>query len=207
MCLRPILPQGVGAEERPNRKKKMQANDWAPEHCKALQDYLAFGISFSEIAREINARFGTAYSRNAAISRSKRMKLTAPRCPSRLPPKPPRNQTRTEMPPKSHENRAAGPARPTPAPNPASPVMRPEPLKLRCVGISPRLVWLIELEASDWRYHPYGGDKEGEPITCCGHPRLPRSKYCAPHFHLTGGPGTAAERAVAPVVLRLVQAA
>jgi hypothetical protein len=38
--------------------------------------------------------------------------------------------------------------------------MRPEPLKLRCVGISPRLVWLIELEASDWRYHPYGGDKE-----------------------------------------------
>ena len=41
----------------------MQANDWAPEHCQALQDYLALGMSFSEIAREINARFGTAYTR------------------------------------------------------------------------------------------------------------------------------------------------
>jgi GcrA cell cycle regulator len=182
----------------------MQANDWAPEHCKALQDCLALGMSFAEIAREINARFGTAYSRNAAISRSKRMKLTAPRRAPR-PPKP-RPQTRAEMPPKSRENRTMGPARPAPAPNPASPARRPEPVMLRCVGVSPRLVSLAELEASDCRY-PYGGDKENEPITFCGHPRLPGSSYCAPHFHLTRGPGTAAERAVAPVVLRLVQAA
>ena len=51
------------------------------------------------------------------------------------------------------------------------------------------------------------GDKENEPIAFCGHPRLPGSSYCAPHFHLTRGPGTEAERAAAPVVLRLVQAA
>lgn len=190
----------------------MQANDWAPEHCRALQDCLALGMSFAEIAREINARFGTAYSRNAAISRSKRMKLTAPNRPLTRPPKlpKPRLQTRAEMAPKSHENRTTGPARPAPAPTSvatsASPTRRPEPPKLRCVGISPRLVPLIELEEADCRY-PYGGDKENEPITFCGHPRLPGSSYCAPHFHLTRGPGTEAERAVAPVVLRLVQAA
>jgi GcrA cell cycle regulator len=182
----------------------MQANDWAPEHCKALQDYLALGMSFAEIAREINARFGTAYTRNAALSRSKRMKLTAPRRP-RMPRKP-RPQIKAEMVSKPRESRTPGPASPVPALIPASPVRRPEPVKLRCVGISPRLVPLIELEASDCRY-PYGGDKENDPITFCGHPRLAGSSYCAPHFQLTRGPGTAAERAVAPVVLRLVQAA
>ena len=179
----------------------MQANDWAPEHCKALQDYLTLGMSFAEIAREINARFGTAYTRNAALGRSKRMKLTAP-MRSRNPPKL-RPQTKAERAPKPHESSTAGPA---PVSIPAAPVRRIEPVKLRCVGISPRLVSLVELEAGDCRY-PYGGDKDNEPITFCGHPKLAGSSYCAPHFHLTRGPGTAAERAVAPVVLRLVQAA
>jgi GcrA cell cycle regulator len=183
----------------------MQANDWAPEHCKALQDCLALGMSFAETAREINARFGTAYSRNAAIGRSKRMKLTAPKRLSKpRPPKPPklRPQIKAEMAPKAGENRSQRAAGPAPAP----PLKRPEPVKLRCVGISPRLVSLIELQPSDCRY-PYGGDRENEPIAFCGHPQLPGSSYCAPHFHLTRGPGTESERAVAPVVLRLVQAA
>lgn len=179
----------------------MQANDWAPEHCKALQDYLARGMSFAEIAREINARFGTSYSRNAAIGRSKRMKLSAPK---RLPRAPrPRPPTKAEMAPKPREQRPPETARPARA---APPVERSEPVRLRCVGVSPRLVSLIELGASDCRY-PYGGDKENEPIAFCGHPRLAGSSYCAPHFHLTRGPGTEAERAVAPVMLRLVQAA
>jgi GcrA cell cycle regulator len=182
----------------------MQANDWAPEHCRALQDYLALGMSFAEIAREINARFGTAYSRNAAISRSKRMKLTGPR----RSPKPLRGrlQIKAEIGSKSRETRSQGAARAISAPTPAAPVGHAEPVKLRCVGISPRLVSLVELQPSDCRY-PYGGDRDNEPIAFCGHPRLPGSSYCAPHFHLTRGPGTESERAVAPVVLRLVQAA
>jgi GcrA cell cycle regulator len=178
----------------------MQASDWAPEHCKALQDYLVLGMSFAEIAREINARFGTAYSRNAAISRSKRMKLTAPRRSPRLPKA--RPQTRAEMAAKSRESGPADMVWSVTGPPPG----RPEPVKLRCVGISPRLVPLVELDASDCRY-PYGGDRENEPITFCGHPRLPGASYCAPHFHLTRGPRTEAERAAAPVALRLVRAA
>jgi GcrA cell cycle regulator len=57
-----------------------------------------------------------------------------------------------------------GLAPPAPASTPASPARRPEPVVLRCVGVSPRLVSLTELKASDCRY-PYGGDKENEPIT------------------------------------------
>ena len=177
----------------------MQANDWAPEHCQALQDYLARGMSFAEIAREINARFGTAYTRNAAIGRSKRMKLPAPKRPPK-----PRSQAARPV-PMGGASRPVEPDRAAAAPRPAL-SQPPEPVKLRCVGISPRLVSLIELESSDCRY-PYGGDKDNEPIAFCGHPRLPGSSYCAPHFHLTRGPGTEAERAVAPVLLRLVKAA
>jgi len=81
-----------------------------------------------------------------------------------------------------------------------------EPVKLRCVGIKPRLLSLIELEDGDCRY-PYGGDRDGEAITFCGHPRLAGSRYCAPHCRLTRDDGTAADRAVAAVVLRLVEAA
>ena len=81
-----------------------------------------------------------------------------------------------------------------------------EPVRLRCVGIKPRLLSLIELEDGDCRY-PYSGDRDGEAITFCGHPRLTGSCYCAPHCRLTRDDGTAADRAVAAVVLRLVEAA
>jgi len=88
---------------------------------------------------------------------------------------------------------------------PKSALKQAEPVKLRCVGITPRLIPLLELEPSDCRY-PYGGDKDGDEITFCGHPRQPGASYCTPHFHLTCGGGAAA-RSAGPVVLRLVSAA
>ncbi|WP_024511351.1 GcrA family cell cycle regulator [Bradyrhizobium sp. ARR65] len=176
----------------------MQADNWAPEHCKALRDYLALGMSFAEIAREINAKFGTAYTRNATIGRSKRMGLATPRRPKRAA-KPDVHKARKPRQPKMTE--------------PLQPVAttaivqeRTAPAKLRCVGISPRLVSLVDLEASDCRY-PYGGDKDNEPISFCGHPTLAGSCYCAPHFHLTRATEAQPERIIGPVVLRLVRAA
>jgi GcrA cell cycle regulator len=79
-------------------------------------------------------------------------------------------------------------------------------LKLRCVGITPRHLSLLDLAPDDCRY-PYGGNEEGEVITFCGHARREGSSYCTSHFHLTRGPGTASERAAVPFLLRLVQAA
>jgi GcrA cell cycle regulator len=167
---------------------------WAPAHCEALREYVTKGLSFAEAALEINRKFGTDYTRNAAIGRARRMGLVASARSQRAPKLPP---TKAARPPRSRrqERRLKPPAS----------AERPK-VKLRCVGITPRLPALVDLEPGDCRY-PYGGDKDGEPITFCGHPRLPGSSYCGPHFRLTRGDGTASERAVAPVVLRLAAAA
>ena len=176
----------------------MQATNWTPAHCDALREYLAKGMSYSEIADALNARFGTDYSRNAAIRRGRRMGLAGPDQPKeshRMP-----HKTSTPRPPKSRKPRAAEPVPLKPA------LVCVEPVKLRCVGIKPRLLSLIGLGRGDCRY-PYGGDREGEAIAFCGHPTREGSSYCTAHFHLTRGPDTASERSAGPVMLRLVAAA
>jgi GcrA cell cycle regulator len=169
----------------------MQCN-WPPEHCEALREYHAKGMSYLEITDSINRRFKTRYSRSAAIGRAKRMGL-AVRADDR-------NRS-SSMPTAPRVQRAFSSASPDHAPAPLTRAA----VKLRCVGIRPRLIPLIELEPGDCRY-PYGGDKEGEPIVFCGHPRTEGSSYCPAHFNLTRGPGAASERAAGPVMLRLVAA-
>jgi GcrA cell cycle regulator len=177
----------------------MQSGDWTPEHSEALREYVTHGISFARAAVKINARFGTAYTRNAALGRGKRMGLVVPvRREDRPMPK-----ASTPRKVKSRDRESAKAPRLEPDKVPAPPAT---PVQLRCVGISPRLISLVELEPGDCRY-PYGGDKDDEPIAFCGHPRCAGSSYCTPHFHLTRGVGTASERAAGPVMLRLVEAA
>lgn len=176
----------------------MQSSTWPSQHCQALREFRTLGLSYAEIARALNAKFGTSYTRNAALGRGKRMGLGGPERPG------PRTMRQTQVKPskplKLRQRQASEPAPVMPAPE------RPEPIRLRCVGIQPRLLALVDLGVQDCRY-PYGGDKEGEAIAFCGHPRLEGSSYCAPHFRLTRGFGTKSERAAAPVMLRLVEAA
>jgi GcrA cell cycle regulator len=172
----------------------MQSMSWAREHCDALREYHAKGMSYAEIAAAINAKFKTAYSRNAAIGRGRRMGLADPARP-----KPPPIASAPQL-HRIRERHAASSLQLMPAFEPAKTV------KLRCVDIDPRHLSLIDLEPGDCRY-PYGGDAEGEAITFCGHRRRRGSSYCTAHFHLSRGPGTAAERAAITVALRLVEAA
>jgi GcrA cell cycle regulator len=172
--------------------------DWEEAHSSALRDCVEKGMSFAEAARALNQRFGTVYSRNAAIGRARRMGLSSPERVKRVarprPPKPAAVRL-----PKRRERAASG------ASARVEVRERAAALQLRCVAIDPRHLSLIELEAGDCRY-PYGGDAEGEPITFCGHPRRDGSSYCVSHFHLT----TAVElreRAPAKAALRLVEAA
>jgi len=174
----------------------MQIN-WPPDHCDALRECLAEGMSFAGAADAINTRYDTNYSRNATIGRAKRMGLAALDRPKRLSRVP--QQLNAPQLRKSRER--AVESKPEP---PAS--ERPARVKLRCVQIMPRHLPVTDLEAGDCRY-PYGGDAEGEAITFCGHPQREGSSYCLGHFHLTRGPGTASERAAVPVALRLVEAA
>jgi len=179
----------------------MQVN-WEEAHCAALREYHGKGMSFSEIARALNARFGTAYSRNAAIGRARRMGLPSTGRVHRINlPKPPKAPKPTVARPQKRRESVV-PRISTKA----NLRERVAALQLRCVAINPRHLSVIELEAADCRY-PYGGDAEGEPITFCGHPRRDGSSYCASHFHLTSAPELKRERAPAKAALRLVEAA
>ncbi|WP_291865688.1 GcrA family cell cycle regulator [Bradyrhizobium sp.] len=174
----------------------MQVN-WAPEHCDMLRECVAKGMSHSEAADAINARFDTAYSRNATIGRAKRMGLAVFDRPKKLP----RLSQQLNAP------RLRKVREPAAESKPSMPVSeQPDRVKLRCIQIMPRHLTLMELEPGDCRY-PYGGDAEGEAITFCGHPQYEASSYCIGHLHLIRGPGTASERAAVPVCLRLVDAA
>ena len=176
----------------------MESFNWPAEHSEALRQYMAQGMSYSAAADAINKKFRTVYTRNAAISRGKRMGLTSTNRPHETT----MRLSRAEKPGASRLRSWCADELTLPWP-PCKPAKR---VKLRCVGVKPRLLALVDLEAGDCRY-PYGGDKDGEAITFCGHSCLPGSSYCAPHFHLTRGDGTASERAAGPIVLRLVAVA
>jgi len=174
----------------------MEMTDWAPEHSTALREYFTKGMSFREIARALNERFNTAYSRNAALGRAKRMGLAGPARPE-APPHVPRSIKR-EL--------CAAEVRPSGFQGSMPPSQKVPPVKLRCVAIEPRHLSLIDLERGDCRY-PYGGDEEGEAITFCGHRRRPGSSYCTPHFHLSRDPVVTLERPASRVALKVVEVA
>jgi GcrA cell cycle regulator len=183
----------------------MQLN-WEEAHSAALRECLKKGMTFSEAARALNERFGTAYSRNAALGRARRMGLSSPERADR------RARVRPPKPPKQPKPAAARLHKLRERARSGSPAKvdvreRAAALQLRCVAIIPRHLALVELGAGDCRY-PYGGDAESEPITFCGHPRRDGSSYCVLHFHLTSAPEVATERvARARAPLRLVEAA
>jgi GcrA cell cycle regulator len=176
-------------------------SEWAETHSRALREYLERGMSYAEIAKALNERFNTAYTRNAALGRARRMGLSGAEQPDR----------------RSGSKRGPGPqtgaarlfkmrARPLARSRPPRGISeRAAALKLRCVGVVPRHLSLVELDDGDCRY-PYGGE-EGEPITFCGHPRREGSSYCVSHFHLTSLPAVAPQRDARKAVLRLVEAA
>jgi GcrA cell cycle regulator len=173
---------------------------WAREHSRALREYLQRGLSYSEIAEALNARFSTAFTRSAAIGRARRMGLSGDERADRAgQPKPKPKPSAAQL--KKFRVRFLAQSRPR-----AEFFERAAMPKLRCVEIEPRHLALLELEEGDCRY-PYGGDQESEPITFCGHPRREGSSYCVPHFHLTSGPDIEAERTGRKAVLRLVEAA
>jgi GcrA cell cycle regulator len=181
-----------------SEKRRMQSTSWTPEHSSALREHLAKGMSYSEAAEAINAKFNTAYTRHAAIGRARRLGLLAAARPG----------DSSRLAPKAHPS-SSGKMRERYASMSGwiMPVFeREETAKLRCVETDPRHLTLLELEPGDCRY-PYGGDEEGEAITFCGQPCREGSSYCAPHFHLSRGPGRPSKRVAVAVALRLVQAA
>jgi GcrA cell cycle regulator len=164
-------------------------------------------MSYSQVAKALNARFATAYTRSAVLGRAKRMGLADI------------DQTRAQKPMLERilreraaqarssgadlsDTRSAGQILSEFCP---LKLARVKPVSLRCVDVSPRHLPLVELERNDCRY-PYGGEEDGSGITFCGHPRRDGSSYCTPHFHLTRNPDVPADRPAGRASLRLVDA-
>jgi GcrA cell cycle regulator len=175
----------------------MQSN-WAPAHSEALREFFVKGMSFSAIAGAINAKFNTSYTRNAVLGRATRMGLAVTSQP----------QDRTKPPSITETSRILRiRERANTKPWRLPPVLEAtETAPLRCAEIVPRHLSLMGLERDDCRY-PYGGDADGEAITFCGHRRRRGSSYCAAHFKLSRGPGTASERAADRILLKFTETA
>ena len=163
-------------------------NFWPQEHVSYLGVILVDGLSFKEAAQALNERFGTDYSRNAVIGKSKREgfkqpdkpwhRLTTVSKPEREG-KPTLEATALRV---THTRR--GPVRSIPA-------LPREIIQLRCAEIEPLHLDLLDLDRHHCRW-PYGDQN----ITFCGHSKMVGS-YCLAHFQLSVGPGTASERAAA----------
>jgi GcrA cell cycle regulator len=140
----------------------VEQTSWAPEHSEVLRELVAKGLSYSEIAAAINAKFRTCYSRNAAIGRAKRMGIAnADR---------PKAQSRACQPQQDTvRERRLSEFRPSEFRWPMPVMERAEPVALRCVEVDPRHLSLLELERNNCRY-PYGGDEEGKPSRFAGIP-------------------------------------
>ena len=165
-------------------------------------------MSYSEIAKALNARFATAYTRNAALGRAKRMGL-GDADQKRAEKAMLERMIRVRISQAGSAESKAADTRPVDVilsefRPPKFPRVKFDPTQLRCVEVSPRHLSLTELERNDCRY-PYGGDEEGEAITFCGHPRRKGSSYCGPHFHLTRDPVIPLERSVSTAPLRQVE--
>ena len=167
----------------------METTNWLPEHSAALRDLRVRGLSYSQIADTINARFNTAYTKSAALGRGHRMGLGSldrpePSLPGGLDWPQPSSPERPSLQP-LWEVRAGPTADVFRWPKAFSETV--EMPTLRCAEVTPRHLSLVELDAGDCRY-PYGGDSEDEAITYCGLPRQPGASYCTPHFRLSRNP-------------------
>jgi len=157
---------------------------WSPEQTEALRSHVGAGLSYSRSAAAINEKFGTEFSRNAAIGRANRIGLA---CPARVALSP------EERKPRIYKQRIRiVSANKNSNAQRVIEVTEAEQYKCRAVEIVPRNLTLLELEPDDCRY-PYGDDA----VTFCGHPKMEGSSYCCPHFHLTHGIGTPSERRAA----------
>lgn len=152
---------------------------WHPDHDAALKEFFADGMTHSEMAAAINAKFkGTDiacdYSRNAAIGRTSRLHLRGPhrhltQYTSRA-----YQTAKASAPPKQHKKRDRKPV------PPRIPRFDSETVQIRCAAIEPRHLNLLDLGDGDCRY-PFGDS----PFTFCGHRVLAGRPYCLDHFALT----------------------
>ncbi|SFM00129.1 GcrA cell cycle regulator [Bradyrhizobium sp. NFR13] len=141
---------------------------WTPEQDIELRRLLELGRSYTAVAEQINADFGTTFSRNAAIGRGHRLGIKTDR----------RGLPGAGRKPTGRKPRAVKPsAKPLP-------FKEPEPLEL-----APPFAGSLSLEFADLR--PFSTEQvnqcrfpegEGPAFLYCGNPTAPGASWCG-HCH------------------------
>lgn len=148
---------------------------WTPEQDAELKQQLDDCASFSVAAAAINEKFGTSYSRNAAIGRANRLGL----CKAAFV----RNkETQVRTPNPNVRRRVTRVIRANGNSDKMRLIECPETdlPPITCVEVEPLNLSLLDLPHNGCRY-PYGDG----PFTFCGHPQVASSSYCGPHWAIT----------------------
>jgi GcrA cell cycle regulator len=153
---------------------------WKDEYDAFLQQCLVVGMSRAEAGAEVNARFGTKFTRNAVIGRCHRKRLQ-----STL--KPGTNFGQVRHAPSRQCIEAGAMARR----KPAQPLIQPRVIPMRCDDVEALNVPLIELRDSQCKW-PVSGERAHTLF--CGRLRLEASSYCPRHHDISVGRGTYSER-------------
>lgn len=151
---------------------------WPEEHAARFLELIAQGLSYAQIADEMNKEFGTDYSRNAMVGRATRVGVKSTYKQHHRP------GPRTNKPKVRVEQRLR-----VVAANGNSDVKRVsaafvavvEPAEQVTIeGLELRHVSLLDLRKGECRFECSGQD-DARNFTFCGNPVKPGSSYCSAH--------------------------
>jgi GcrA cell cycle regulator len=141
----------------------MFTGNWPDLHVAALKQRFAEGMSFAQIAADINAAFGTSYSRSGCIGKAHRIGLAQANKPQ---PKPKREKSE----PVIHLRK------------PQLPRAICEEIRIDLPVVEPRRVSIYELDDDTCRW-PISSP--GQPDFCfCGNTPIKGLPYCGGHSRL-----------------------
>jgi GcrA cell cycle regulator len=171
------MTSAIVTAARPDRRIDGQWNTkWTVQLDSEMTTLYGLGYSFFQIAAELNAKFGTTFTRNAAIGRACRMGIAGSKSET---------ARGSGNKPAFSKPREPGVPRPrrVPAPKLPKPIFHCDETGHRVADVVPLNLPLLELGPGMCRW-PYG---EG-PYVFCGHGTLDEASYCCAHQALATRP-------------------
>ncbi len=161
---------------------------WTDEYDGYLRSSVESAATFAVTVKKLNAKFGTTFTRNAAIGRAKRIGLCSPN--------PAKMKSKVELVNgkkpweavgvsrrtwNRHKQIAEGTyVRPEYKPRPRKVEFQRDAAGMRVADVMPLHLSLIDLETNQCRW-PFGDG----PFTFCGCQTFDGSSYCEPHLSLS----------------------
>ncbi len=144
----------------------MFTGNWPDIHVAALKERFADGMSFAQIAADINATFGTSYSRCACIGKATRIGLRT-------------DKSRKSITPAVKGTTGRRPSRPT------APGVPPGTARAGVLGEGAEAAQPLNLTLDQLKKHNCRWPLGDGPYLFCGHPVFAGRPYCEVHMRLS----------------------